>query len=94
MSENLHQETGGKQQAANACVGIFFLYDVSKLVFITADLGFDVKMLVFKIRNYEYVAYFWENYSKQRLIEHFKYFFWNFVKNWFWNETFSMKNTL
>lgn len=50
MSENLHQETGGKQQAANACVGIFFLYDVSKLVFITADLGFDVKMLVFKIR--------------------------------------------
>lgn len=74
MSENLHQKTGGKQQAANACVGIFFLYDVSKLVFITADLGFDVKMLVFKIRNYEYVAYFWENYSKQRLIEHFKYF--------------------
>lgn len=37
---------------------VFFLYDVSKLVFITADLGFDVKMLVFKIRNYEYVAYF------------------------------------
>lgn len=36
----------------------FFLYDVFKLVFIIVDFGFDVKMLVFKIRNYEYVVYF------------------------------------
>lgn len=59
MSENLHQETGGNsKQQMHASVFLFFFHEVSKLVFITTDLDFDLEMLVFKIRKYEYVADF------------------------------------
>lgn len=59
MSENLHQETGGNSmQQMHASVFLFFFHEVSKLVFITTDLDFDLEMLVFKIRKYEYVADF------------------------------------
>lgn len=58
MSENLHQETGGNSKQQMHASVFFFFHEVSKLVFITTDLDFDLEMLVFKIRKYEYVADF------------------------------------
>lgn len=74
-------------------VFLLLFHDVSKLVFFTSDLDFDVKILVFKIRKYEHVAEFWENYVKQSLIEHLVLFE-LFFSIWVENETFFMNNTM